>query len=161
MTRRASVAVRLSVAAALAVSSYIHADLYVSHGYRHIHVIGPAFLLQASAGFAVAALLLLRGIPMLRLAAAGVAVGALSGFVASRTVGVFGFVERGFTPSPDAAVSVIAEASTLLLLAWWQWKISYARSAPAVTLNATRFPLMHRQGIDRDSAQTPTGPDPR
>jgi hypothetical protein len=112
---------RIAAAACLAVTGYVHADLYI-HGYRVIPFIGPAFLVQASGSFAVALLLIVGGAvtdePLaLRLAAAALAAGALAGFVASRTVGVFGFVERGLQPYPQALLSVLAEAGVLLLLA--------------------------------------------
>jgi hypothetical protein len=110
---------RLALAATLAASGYIHAQLYLD-GYRFIHVIGPLFLLQASASFALAALLLLAAPLLLKAAAAGVALGALAGFTASRTVGVFGFSEHGMQPAPQALLSVLAEVGTLLLLAAWQ-----------------------------------------
>ncbi|MER5689824.1 hypothetical protein [Streptomyces sp. NPDC002205] len=111
---------RSATAATLAASGYIHAQLYID-GYRFIHIIGPLFLLQASASFALAALLLIGTSPLLlRTAAAGVALGALGGFTASRTVGVFGFTEHGLQPEPQAALSLLAETGTLLLLAIWQ-----------------------------------------
>ncbi|MFF4762058.1 hypothetical protein [Streptomyces sp. NPDC001292] len=112
-------AVRAAIAATLAGSGYIHARLYVDE-YRFIRVVGPLFLLQASVSFAVAALLLIGMPPLLKLAAAGVALGALGGFAASRTVGVFGFTEHGLQPAPQALLSLLAEAGTLLLLAAWQ-----------------------------------------
>lgn len=107
---------RVAAAATLATSGYIHAQLYVT-GYRFIHVVGVLFLLQASASFALAALLLAGGPIYLRLAAAGAAAGALGGFAASRTVGVFGFTERGWQPSPQSLLSVLVEVATLFLLA--------------------------------------------
>ncbi|MEU7061966.1 hypothetical protein [Streptomyces sp. NPDC046197] len=111
---------RLVTAATLAASGYIHAQLYID-GYRFIHIIGPLFLLQASASIALAALLLIGTPPLLlRIAAAGVALGALGGFTASRTVGVFGFTEHGLQPAPQAVLSLLAEIGTLLLLAIWQ-----------------------------------------
>jgi hypothetical protein len=116
MNIRAVVVARVVAAAMLATSAYIHAELYLNHGYRYIHVIGPAFLLQASAGFAVALLLLVTGSPVIRLLAIGVAFGALGGFVMSRTVGVAGFTERGFTPSPEAVISVAVELSAIAVL---------------------------------------------
>lgn len=113
-------ALRTASAATLAVSGYIHAQLYVD-GYRFIHIIGPLFLLQAGASFSLAALLLIGTPPLLlRTAAAGVALGALGGFTASRTVGVFGFTEHGLRPAPQAVLSLLAEIGTLLLLAMWQ-----------------------------------------
>ncbi|MFD8815417.1 hypothetical protein ACFV23_28965 [Streptomyces sp. NPDC059627] len=119
-------ALRWATAATLAAGGYIHAQLYVD-GYRFIHVIGPLFLLQASASLALAALLLVGTPPaLLRAAAAGVALGALGGFTASRTVGVFGFTEHGLQPAPQAALTLLAETGTLLLLATWQTAVVVA-----------------------------------
>ncbi|KAA2250127.1 hypothetical protein F0L68_38960 [Solihabitans fulvus] len=109
------IVVRLAAAACLAVSGYVHADLYV-HGYRGIPGVGPAFLVQAAASFALAALLLAGGAGILRLMGVGLAASSLVGFVLSRTVGVFGFVERGFQPAPQAVVSVLVEVAVLGLL---------------------------------------------
>ncbi|WP_055590153.1 hypothetical protein [Peterkaempfera griseoplana] len=127
-------ALRSAAAATLAVSGYIHAQLYID-GYRFIHVIGPLFLLQAASSFALAVLLLIGTPPLLvRIAAAGAALGALGGFVASRTVGVFGFTEHGLQPAPQAVLSLLAEAGTLLLLTLWQLSLTRETRAarPAV-----------------------------
>ncbi|MET8771568.1 hypothetical protein [Streptomyces sp. NPDC004658] len=113
-------ALRSATAATLAAGGYLHAQLYID-GYRFIPVIGPLFLLQAGASLALAVLLLIGTPPLLlRIAAAGVALGALGGFAASRTVGVFGFTEHGLRPAPQAVLSLLAETGTLLLLAVWQ-----------------------------------------
>ena len=108
-----------SAAVTLAISGYIHAQLYLD-GYRFIHAIGVMFLIQAAASFAVATLLLAASLlpapALIQLVAAGAALGALGGFAASRTVGVFGFTERGFQPAPQALLSVLAEVATVLLL---------------------------------------------
>ncbi|MCZ0971954.1 hypothetical protein O1L55_12015 [Streptomyces albulus] len=139
-------ALRSMTAATLATSGYVHAQLYVD-GYRFIPVVGPLFLLQASASFACAALLLIGTPPLLlRTAAAGVALGALGGFAASRTVGVFGFTEHGLRPAPQAALSLLAEVGSLLLLATWQ-----------VTL--TRRPHAARQPVTAPT-RTPTHTPP-
>ncbi|MFF7901711.1 hypothetical protein ACIP4X_33510 [Streptomyces sp. NPDC088817] len=127
-------AVRTAIAATLAGSGYIHARLYVDE-YRSLPVVGPLFLLQASVSFAVAALLLIGMPPLLRLAAAGVALGALAGFAASRTVGVFGFTEHGLRPAPQALLSILAEAGTLLLLAVWQ-AVTFRRRGAASAAGA-------------------------
>ncbi|MGV4983872.1 hypothetical protein ACVB8X_05165 [Streptomyces sp. NRAIS4] len=120
---------RAATAATLAAGGYIHAQLYID-GYRFIHIIGPLFLLQASASFAFAALLLIgTPPPLLRISEAGVALGALVGFTASRTVGVFGFTERGLQPAPQAVLSLLAETGTLLLLAIWQVSATRQRRA--------------------------------
>jgi hypothetical protein len=108
----ADVLTRIGIAAAMAVSGISHAYLYI-HGYQHIPTIGAAFILQASVSFAVAVLILIGGPGWLRWAAALVAGGALVAFVLSRSVGLFGFSERGWQPSPHAAVSVVAELLTV------------------------------------------------
>jgi hypothetical protein len=113
---RPETGVRVLIAVATAVTGFVHANLYVDGGYRAVHVIGPSFLLLSSGAFAVAALLLISDSPVLRLGAAGVAAGALGGFVMSRTVGVFGFTERGLQPAPQALISLISEVSALALL---------------------------------------------
>ena len=110
------VLVRLGLAASLAVGGFVHAYLYV-HGYQHIPTIGPAFLVQASVSFAVAVLILVGGPWWLRWAGAAVAAGSLVAFKLSRTVGVFGFSERGWDPSPYAVVGVAAEVVTVVLWA--------------------------------------------
>ena len=107
--------VRVGIGATLAVSGVIHAYLYV-HGYRSIPTIGPAFLLQASVFCALAVLILAGGPDWLRWAGGVASVAALAAFALSRTVGLFGFTERGWQPSPHAAVSVIAEVLTVALV---------------------------------------------
>lgn len=99
---------RIALAVAVAVSGVSHAYLYV-HGYRHIPLIGPAFLVQAGISFALALLILIGGPSWLRWVAAALSGGALVAFGLSRTVGLFGFSERGWQPSPHAAISVVAE----------------------------------------------------
>jgi hypothetical protein len=75
------------------------------------------FLWQAIV-FCVLELLILAGGPdWLRWAAGVLSVGALVAFALSRTVGLFGFAERGWNPSPQAAVSVIAEVLTVVFAA--------------------------------------------
>jgi hypothetical protein len=112
----ASILVRIGFTTSLAASAVCHAYLYV-HGYQHIPSIGTAFLVQASVSFAIAVLILVGGPGWLGWAGAATAGGSLVAFALSRTVGVFGFSERGWDPSPYAAVSVGAEAVTVLLWA--------------------------------------------
>lgn len=108
---------RLVVAALLAATGWVHTELYLN-GYRAIPTIGPMFLILASASFAVAVLLVASESIVLRLLAIGLAGGALIGFLLSRTVGVFGFVERGWQPVPDAVLSVVFELGVLALLGY-------------------------------------------
>lgn len=108
----AGVVTRIGIAAALTVSGISHAYLYI-HGYRHIPTIGTSFLAQASVSFAIAALILVGGPAWLRWAGAMVAGGSLVAFALSRTVGLFGFSEQGWQPSPHAAVDVLVEVLTV------------------------------------------------
>lgn len=109
-----AVTLRLGLATSLIVSALCHAYLYV-HGYQHIPDIGDGFLAQASASFAVGLLILAGGPWWLRWAGAALAAGSLVAFALSRTVGLSGFVERGWDPSPYAAISVAAELVTVAL----------------------------------------------
>ena len=107
---------RLGLGASLAVSAYSHAYLYI-HGYQHIPMIGTAFLVQASVSLSLALLIVVGGPWWIEWAAAAMAGGSLVAFVLSRTVGLFGFTERGWDPAPHAAISVVAEALCVLLWA--------------------------------------------
>ncbi|MER7243855.1 hypothetical protein [Kribbella sp. NPDC000426] len=105
----------LPVALCLAVAGYIHAQLYV-RSYHAIPYIGTSFRWDAAASFAVAALLLVRNATVLRIVAVGLCLSGLGGFVGSRTVGLFGFTERGWQPAPQALLSVLAWVVALVLL---------------------------------------------
>jgi hypothetical protein len=110
---------RMVIAASLVVSGVSHAYLF-AHGYGHVPVVGPGFLLQASVSFAVAVLILLGGPEWLVWAGGVLAVGALVAFALSRTVGIAGFVERGWDPAPHAMLSVASEVITVLACGgWW------------------------------------------
>jgi len=117
---------RIGFAASLAVSAADHAYLYV-HGYQHIPTIGTSFLIQASVSFSLALLLVAGGPRWLEWAAAAMAGGSLVAFVLSRTVGVFGFLERGWDPAPHAAISVAAEVLTVVL-----WAVGLVRAGALV-----------------------------
>lgn len=104
----------LGVAGGLLLSAASHGYLYV-HGYQHIPVVGRGFLALASASAALAVLIALGGPLWLRAAALLTSLGALVAFVLSRTVGVLGFLERGWQPAPHAMLSIVAEALTAAL----------------------------------------------
>jgi len=107
----------LGIAAALLVTAASHGYLYV-HGYQHIALIGPGFLVLASVCAALAVLIALGGPWWLRAAAFAVSLGAVVAFVLSRTVGLMGFVEHGWQPAPHAVLSLLAEVLAVLLCAW-------------------------------------------
>jgi hypothetical protein len=88
-------ALRVLGAVLLAGMGWIHLHLWLD-GYRTIDVIGPAFVLNAIAGFGLAVLLLVTPRPLLPwVAALGAltALGTLAGLLLATTVGLFGFVE--------------------------------------------------------------------
>jgi hypothetical protein len=109
-------ALRAGISVTLAVSGLIHAELYV-HGYRYVPTIGLAFLAQASVFVALAILIVVGGPSWLQWAAGLGALGSLTAFALSRTIGIFGFVEHGWEPAPRVLVSVIAEVLTIVLCA--------------------------------------------
>jgi len=111
----ANLVLRIVLSASLAVSGAVHAYLYI-HGYRDIPAVGPGFLVQGSVFCALALLILAGGPAWLQLVAAIGAAGSLVAFTLSRTVGLFGFTETDWQPSPYAAITVIAEVLTLLLV---------------------------------------------
>ena len=86
---------RIAGAALLAAMAWIHLDLW-GQGYDALDVIGPAFLVNAVAGFALAVVLLVAPRPLVPWAAAAgalLAAGTLAGLLISTTVGLFGFTE--------------------------------------------------------------------
>ena len=121
---------RLALAVSLAVSAASHAYLYI-HGYQHIPMIGTAFLIQASVSFSLALLIVANGPRWLDWAAAAMAGGSLVAFALSRTIGLFGFSERGWDPSPHAAVTVAAEVLCVLLWAGGWVRLPRRRPVPA------------------------------
>jgi hypothetical protein len=123
---------RIALAVAIAVSGLSHAYLYV-HGYQHIPLIGTAFLVQAGISFALALLILIGGPSWLRWVAAALSGGALVAFGLSRTVGLFGFSERGWQPSPHAAISVVAE---LVAVGLWAAYVLGRRQQASLRLRA-------------------------
>jgi hypothetical protein len=115
--RAGRLAVRIGIASTLAISGVIHAYLYI-HGYQYIPTIGTAFLVQASVFCALGVLVAAGGPAWLRWAGGVLSVAALIAFALSRTVGLSGFTEHGWNPAPQAALSVAAEALTVVLVAF-------------------------------------------
>src|SRR5438270_10091668 len=90
--RAAALLLRLGCAALLAWIGYIHLHLWLA-GYRHIPANGPLFLLDAVAGFILAAALLAWPRPLAGLLAAGYTASTLGALLISLSVGLFGFRE--------------------------------------------------------------------
>jgi hypothetical protein len=111
------------------LSAAVCAHLYL-HGYGHIPTVGTGFLVQAAV-FCSVGVLILAGGPTWFLWAAGLfSAGALGAFVLSRTVGLAGFLEKGWEPAPYALVSAVAEIVALLAVAAWAVQTSRQRPTP-------------------------------
>jgi hypothetical protein len=107
---------RLGCVALLAWIGYIHLHLW-QEGYRHIPTNGPLFLLDAAAGFALAAALLVWPRPLTGLLAAGYTAATLGALIISLTVGLFGFRES--ISASFVTESLTIESITALGLISW------------------------------------------
>jgi len=90
-------------AALLVASGAIHLDLYLT-GYRTIPTIGPLFLLQVIAAFALAAAILVTG-------------SVLGGYLLSLWIGLFGFTEVRTTAGIVSGIIDVAAFATLAIAA--------------------------------------------
>ena len=91
---------RIVGAALLLALAGIHLYLW-KQGYRTLHVIGPAFLLDTVCGVGGALLVLftpLRWLPVAAILGALLCAGTLAALVVTTTVGMFGFVESTAAP---------------------------------------------------------------
>jgi hypothetical protein len=107
---------RLGCVALLAWIGYLHLHLWLE-GYRHIPTNGPLFLLDALAGFALAAVLLAWPRPLAGLLAAGYTAATLGALLISLSVGLFGFRES--ISASYVVESLAIETITVLALITW------------------------------------------
>jgi uncharacterized membrane protein len=108
---------RIAIAAGSLVGGIIHLRLYLDT-YRDVPIenLGRSFVLNAAASAVAAVVVLVVADARAVLVPLLVANGTLLGFGMSRTErGIFGFTERGWNPSPEAALSVVAEIVTAIL----------------------------------------------
>jgi predicted lipoprotein with Yx(FWY)xxD motif len=99
-------------AALLVAAGAIHLDLYLT-GYNSIPTIGPLFLLQVIAAFALAIVIPATGLRLAYLAGAGFAIATLGGYLLSLKVGLFGFTEVRTTAGIVAGVIDVAAFAVL------------------------------------------------
>jgi len=133
ITRRAAaLLLRLACAALLAWIGNIHLHLW-AEGYRQIPTDGPLFLLDAVAGFALAAALLAWPRPLTGLLTLGYTAATLGALLISLSVGLFGFKES--ISASYVTQSLAIETITLLALLGW-----------TVLVAATPGPSAHRHG---------------
>jgi hypothetical protein len=107
---------RLACVALLAWIGYVHLHLW-QEGYRQIPTNGPLFLLDAVAGFALAAVLLIWPRPLAGLLAAGYTCATLGALIISLTAGLFGFRES--ISASFVTESLTIESITALALISW------------------------------------------
>jgi hypothetical protein len=96
-------------AAGVLLSAEVHLDLWDLQGYRHIHVIGPLFLLNAVSGLTIGVVVLVWRHWLAALAAAGFGAATFAAFWVSVTVGLFGFTE-----SPTGSAQILAEIAEIV-----------------------------------------------
>lgn len=109
---------RILAAIAVLVSAAVHLRLWFD-GFRSIHMVGPAFMLNAVAGVVIAVLLVVwRRHWLPPLLALGFGVATLGAFVTSATVGLYGVHERwtGFYVLAAAVSEVVAIVVGLAIL---------------------------------------------
>jgi hypothetical protein len=112
-----TVTVRLVGAGLLLAMAGIHLYLWQT-GYKDIHLIGPAFLLNAILGALAAVAVLLtpqRWLAWICLLAGLLELGTLGALLLSLTVGLFGFFESWSAPLVTWTIAV--EAAGFLVLA--------------------------------------------
>jgi hypothetical protein len=114
-------ALRLVAAALVLAGGVVHLKLW-SDGYRDIPDVGPAFLGNVIASAIVAVALAVTTHWVAIVAGLGVVNGTLFAFALSRTDGgIFNFTERGFQPSPEAALALMFEIGAGIVLVWLLW----------------------------------------
>ena len=108
---------RAAVASGSLIIGAVHLRLYLT-AYRDVPIenLGRSFVLNAIAATFAAVIVLVVASRWANLVPLIVANAALVAFGLSRTDrGILGFTEQGWTPTPDAAVAVLAEIVTAVL----------------------------------------------
>lgn len=106
--------VLIAAAVTLAVSAAVHLHLW-STGYRHLPTVGPLFLLQAVAGFVLAAVLMVTRRVWAAVLSFGLICATVAGFLMALYVGLFGF--RDSWSAPYAGMAFVYEIVSAALLA--------------------------------------------
>lgn len=111
-------ALRLVIAVAVLVSGLVHLVLW-RDGMRDVAVVGPAFLVNAVAGVALAVVVVLWRHWLPLLAAIGFGAATFGAYLMSMTVGFFGVREQVWTA--EAVVSAVTEVAAVVLggVSWW------------------------------------------
>ena len=105
----------------------IHLHLW-SEGYRHIPTDGPLFLVDAIAGFILAAILLVWPRPLAGLLGAGFMASTLAALILSINVGLFGFQES--IRASFVVESILLESLGAVALFTWTLVVLQAQPKP-------------------------------
>jgi plastocyanin len=116
---RAAALLRYLAAALLLIGGLVHLKLYfVEYGNLDNDNARRSVLLNVIVSVVVAIAVAVRRETWVRIAGIVVAAGTLGAFILSRNdLGLFGFNEEGFDPSPEALIALIAEVGAIVLLA--------------------------------------------
>lgn len=119
----------------LRVVRYVAAALVVASGLLHLWLwnelykdvpdenVGRSFLLKVIGSVVIAVALVVSRHWLITVAGLVLANGTLLAFALSRTdQGIFGFTERGFEPSPEAALALVFEIGAAVLLTVLLWR---------------------------------------
>ena len=110
---------RMLAAAGVLVSAAIHLYLWIDV-FRHAHVVGPAFMLNAVGGTIITVLLVTWRHWIPSLLAIGFGASTLGAFIIAATVGLFGVHEHWTSwevwTAAASEIIAIAAAGTVLLL---------------------------------------------
>jgi len=107
----ARLTVRILIAAAVLVSAYVHLKLWLDT-MRHVHIIGPAFMVNVVAGVVIAGLLVAWRHWLAPLLAAGFGASTLGALTLASTVDLFGYHERW--QGPYVWTSAVVEAFAIV-----------------------------------------------
>jgi hypothetical protein len=105
---------RLAAATFVLAGGYIHLDLW-RDGYRAVEYIGPLFVANAVVSVLLVVALLVRADALVAVAGVVFSAGSLVALVLSRTVGLLGFTERGW--SDMAVQATTAEIGAIVAIA--------------------------------------------
>jgi hypothetical protein len=110
--------VRVLAALAVLVSAGAHLKLWID-GFRDLHVVGPAFMLNAVGGIVIAVLLMLWRHWIPAFLALGFGASTLGGFIIASTVGLYGVHEHwvgGYVWASAISESIAIVTGAVLLL---------------------------------------------
>jgi predicted lipoprotein with Yx(FWY)xxD motif len=124
---------RIAGAGLLIAIASVHLDLYLT-GFKNLHVIGPLFLFQVIAAFALAAIVLATGSRLAAAAGGLFALSTLGGYLLTVWVGLFGFREVRTTAGIVAGVLEVAAFAVLAA-----YSLMPGRRAPSIPMAARLF----------------------